>query len=191
MGKKNLCKHFCKSFSQFCLLIIYQSLVEDLFLLSNMFTFATCFRFVFDITSCIICRWRYYLEYILVKNVQIILKKCWSKCLFLSFILLPDERCLLIVHNSLMLTSLSCCVLYTSFSLRNYSAIYSCSVLISIIKGAWDYDMLFCFMPSLILFSDYLKWCPLIVFRANPVQAGSQAELSQWLCHVHNVVNRR
>lgn len=27
--------------------------------------------------------------------------------------------------------------------------------------------------------------------RANPVQAGSQAEFSQWLCHVHNVVNRR
>ncbi|XP_028780588.1 FAD-linked sulfhydryl oxidase ERV1 isoform X3 [Neltuma alba] len=29
------------------------------------------------------------------------------------------------------------------------------------------------------------------VLRANPVQAGSQAEFSQWLCHVHNVVNRR
>ncbi|KAL9268036.1 FAD-linked sulfhydryl oxidase ERV1-like protein [Drosera capensis] len=28
------------------------------------------------------------------------------------------------------------------------------------------------------------------VFRANPVEAGSQAEFSQWLCHVHNVVNR-
>ncbi|KAE8008102.1 hypothetical protein FH972_004647 [Carpinus fangiana] len=28
------------------------------------------------------------------------------------------------------------------------------------------------------------------VLRANPVQAGSHAELSQWLCHVHNVVNR-
>ncbi|XP_039137298.1 FAD-linked sulfhydryl oxidase ERV1 [Dioscorea cayenensis subsp. rotundata] len=28
------------------------------------------------------------------------------------------------------------------------------------------------------------------VLKANPVQAGSQAELSQWLCHVHNVVNR-
>ncbi|XP_021750996.1 FAD-linked sulfhydryl oxidase ERV1-like isoform X2 [Chenopodium quinoa] len=28
------------------------------------------------------------------------------------------------------------------------------------------------------------------VLRANPVQAGSQAEFSQWLCHVHNVVNR-
>ncbi|XP_059590512.1 FAD-linked sulfhydryl oxidase ERV1 [Vitis vinifera] len=26
--------------------------------------------------------------------------------------------------------------------------------------------------------------------KANPVQAGSQAEFSQWLCHVHNVVNR-
>ncbi|KAH9613595.1 hypothetical protein KSS87_019324 [Heliosperma pusillum] len=32
----------------------------------------------------------------------------------------------------------------------------------------------------------------LCAFRkiANPVQAGSQAEFSQWLCHVHNVVNR-
>ncbi|KAH7833109.1 hypothetical protein Vadar_003223 [Vaccinium darrowii] len=28
------------------------------------------------------------------------------------------------------------------------------------------------------------------VLRANPVQAGSQAEFSQWLCHAHNVVNR-
>nr|GMC94544.1 FAD-linked sulfhydryl oxidase ERV1 [Ipomoea batatas] len=28
------------------------------------------------------------------------------------------------------------------------------------------------------------------VLRANPVQAGSQAEFSKWLCHVHNVVNR-
>ncbi|KAH7865802.1 hypothetical protein Vadar_011398 [Vaccinium darrowii] len=28
------------------------------------------------------------------------------------------------------------------------------------------------------------------ILRANPVQAGSQAEFSQWLCHVHNVVNR-
>ncbi|KAG5578408.1 hypothetical protein H5410_058542 [Solanum commersonii] len=29
-----------------------------------------------------------------------------------------------------------------------------------------------------------------VLYRANPVQAGSQAEFSQWLCHVHNVVNR-
>ncbi|MED6119698.1 hypothetical protein PIB30_014071 [Stylosanthes scabra] len=29
------------------------------------------------------------------------------------------------------------------------------------------------------------------VIRANPVQAGSHTEFSQWLCHVHNVVNRR
>ncbi|XP_057538668.1 FAD-linked sulfhydryl oxidase ERV1 isoform X2 [Amaranthus tricolor] len=28
------------------------------------------------------------------------------------------------------------------------------------------------------------------VLRSNPVQAGSQSEFSQWLCHVHNVVNR-
>ncbi|XP_030553507.1 FAD-linked sulfhydryl oxidase ERV1 isoform X1 [Rhodamnia argentea] len=28
------------------------------------------------------------------------------------------------------------------------------------------------------------------ILRANPVQAGSHAEFSQWLCHVHNVVNR-
>ncbi|KAK9988594.1 hypothetical protein SO802_028833 [Lithocarpus litseifolius] len=28
------------------------------------------------------------------------------------------------------------------------------------------------------------------VLRANPLQAGSHAEFSQWLCHVHNVVNR-
>ncbi|XP_052192114.1 FAD-linked sulfhydryl oxidase ERV1 [Diospyros lotus] len=28
------------------------------------------------------------------------------------------------------------------------------------------------------------------ILRANPVEAGSQAEFSQWLCHVHNVVNR-
>ncbi|KAJ4796329.1 Sulfhydryl oxidase [Rhynchospora pubera] len=28
------------------------------------------------------------------------------------------------------------------------------------------------------------------ILKANPVQAGSQEELSQWLCHVHNVVNR-
>ncbi|KAJ8763459.1 hypothetical protein K2173_002342 [Erythroxylum novogranatense] len=28
------------------------------------------------------------------------------------------------------------------------------------------------------------------VLRANPVQAGSHAEFSQWMCHVHNVVNR-
>ncbi|CAK9145826.1 unnamed protein product [Ilex paraguariensis] len=28
------------------------------------------------------------------------------------------------------------------------------------------------------------------VLRANPVETGSQAEFSQWLCHVHNVVNR-
>ncbi|KAI9110901.1 hypothetical protein K1719_018021 [Acacia pycnantha] len=27
--------------------------------------------------------------------------------------------------------------------------------------------------------------------RANPVQVGSHAEFSQWLCRVHNVVNRR
>lgn len=30
-----------------------------------------------------------------------------------------------------------------------------------------------------------------VFYRANPVQAGSQVEFSQWLCHVHNVVNRR
>ncbi|CAI9764429.1 unnamed protein product [Fraxinus pennsylvanica] len=28
------------------------------------------------------------------------------------------------------------------------------------------------------------------VLRANPVQAGSHEEFSQWLCHAHNVVNR-
>ncbi|XP_027355616.1 FAD-linked sulfhydryl oxidase ERV1 [Abrus precatorius] len=28
------------------------------------------------------------------------------------------------------------------------------------------------------------------ILRANPVQTGSHAEFSQWLCHVHNVVNR-
>ncbi|CAH1444978.1 unnamed protein product [Lactuca virosa] len=28
------------------------------------------------------------------------------------------------------------------------------------------------------------------VLRSNPVQAGSQGEFSQWLCRVHNVVNR-
>ncbi|KAI4295750.1 hypothetical protein L6164_035761 [Bauhinia variegata] len=28
------------------------------------------------------------------------------------------------------------------------------------------------------------------ILRSNPVQAGSQAEFSQWLCHVHNVINR-
>ncbi|KAK5770553.1 FAD-linked sulfhydryl oxidase ERV1 -like protein [Gossypium arboreum] len=28
------------------------------------------------------------------------------------------------------------------------------------------------------------------VLRANPVQAGSHEEFSQWLCHVHNVINR-
>ncbi|XP_010556521.1 PREDICTED: FAD-linked sulfhydryl oxidase ERV1 [Tarenaya hassleriana] len=28
------------------------------------------------------------------------------------------------------------------------------------------------------------------ILRANPVQAGSQEEFSQWLCHVHNTVNR-
>lgn len=28
------------------------------------------------------------------------------------------------------------------------------------------------------------------ILKANPVQAGSQADFSQWLCHVHNVVNR-
>ncbi|KAI9127784.1 hypothetical protein K1719_000777 [Acacia pycnantha] len=28
------------------------------------------------------------------------------------------------------------------------------------------------------------------VLRANPVQVGFHAEFSQWLCHVHNVVNR-
>lgn len=27
--------------------------------------------------------------------------------------------------------------------------------------------------------------------RTNPVQTGSHAEFSQWLCHVHNTVNRR
>ncbi|KAG5526347.1 hypothetical protein RHGRI_032582 [Rhododendron griersonianum] len=28
------------------------------------------------------------------------------------------------------------------------------------------------------------------ILRVNPVQAGSQAEFSQWLCHAHNFVNR-
>lgn len=28
------------------------------------------------------------------------------------------------------------------------------------------------------------------VLRANPVQVSSQSDFSQWLCHVHNVVNR-
>ncbi|XP_011001766.1 PREDICTED: FAD-linked sulfhydryl oxidase ERV1 [Populus euphratica] len=28
------------------------------------------------------------------------------------------------------------------------------------------------------------------VLRVNPVQVGSHAEFSQWLCHVHNIVNR-
>ncbi|KAF5733200.1 putative FAD-linked sulfhydryl oxidase [Tripterygium wilfordii] len=34
-------------------------------------------------------------------------------------------------------------------------------------------------------------WLSYILGRANLVQAGSHAEFSQWLCHVHNVVNRR
>ncbi|ANM58395.1 Erv1/Alr family protein [Arabidopsis thaliana] len=29
------------------------------------------------------------------------------------------------------------------------------------------------------------------ILRSNPAQAGSQEEFSQWLCHVHNTVNRR
>ncbi|KAH9655730.1 FAD-linked sulfhydryl oxidase ERV1 [Citrus sinensis] len=29
-----------------------------------------------------------------------------------------------------------------------------------------------------------------LLLRANPVQAESHDEFSQWLCHVHNVVNR-
>ncbi|KAL1192578.1 FAD-linked sulfhydryl oxidase ERV1 [Cardamine amara subsp. amara] len=29
------------------------------------------------------------------------------------------------------------------------------------------------------------------ILRSNPPQAGSQEEFSQWLCHVHNTVNRR
>ncbi|XP_010500541.1 PREDICTED: FAD-linked sulfhydryl oxidase ERV1 isoform X1 [Camelina sativa] len=28
------------------------------------------------------------------------------------------------------------------------------------------------------------------ILRSNPAQAGSQEEFSQWLCHVHNTVNR-
>ncbi|KAJ6385614.1 hypothetical protein OIU77_028738 [Salix suchowensis] len=28
------------------------------------------------------------------------------------------------------------------------------------------------------------------VIKVNPVQAGSHAEFSQWMCHAHNVVNR-
>ncbi|KAL6213259.1 hypothetical protein ACLB2K_012706 [Fragaria x ananassa] len=28
------------------------------------------------------------------------------------------------------------------------------------------------------------------ILRSNPVQAGSHPEFSQWLCHVHNTVNR-
>ncbi|GAA0174354.1 oxidase [Lithospermum erythrorhizon] len=28
------------------------------------------------------------------------------------------------------------------------------------------------------------------LLKTNPVQVGSHAEFSQWLCHVHNVVNR-
>ncbi|CAH8283255.1 unnamed protein product [Eruca vesicaria subsp. sativa] len=28
------------------------------------------------------------------------------------------------------------------------------------------------------------------ILRSNPTQAGSQEEFSQWLCHVHNTVNR-
>ncbi|XP_062022699.1 FAD-linked sulfhydryl oxidase ERV1 isoform X1 [Rosa rugosa] len=28
------------------------------------------------------------------------------------------------------------------------------------------------------------------ILRSNPVQAGSHAEFSQWICHVHNTVNR-
>ncbi|KAF7848339.1 hypothetical protein BT93_L2081 [Corymbia citriodora subsp. variegata] len=28
------------------------------------------------------------------------------------------------------------------------------------------------------------------ILRANPVQAASHTEFSQWMCHVHNVVNR-
>uniref|UniRef100_A0A7N0TMJ4 Sulfhydryl oxidase n=1 Tax=Kalanchoe fedtschenkoi TaxID=63787 RepID=A0A7N0TMJ4_KALFE len=28
------------------------------------------------------------------------------------------------------------------------------------------------------------------ILRASPVQAGSQSELSQWMCYAHNVVNR-
>ncbi|XP_024023155.1 FAD-linked sulfhydryl oxidase ERV1 [Morus notabilis] len=29
-----------------------------------------------------------------------------------------------------------------------------------------------------------------LILRENPVQVGSQAEFSQWLCYVHNLVNR-
>ncbi|KMZ57854.1 FAD-linked sulfhydryl oxidase ERV1 [Zostera marina] len=34
--------------------------------------------------------------------------------------------------------------------------------------------------------SDHFKG----ILKSNPVQAESQAELSNWLCHIHNVVNR-
>ncbi|KAL2327577.1 hypothetical protein Fmac_021004 [Flemingia macrophylla] len=34
--------------------------------------------------------------------------------------------------------------------------------------------------------ADHFK----VVCRANPVQTGSHAEFSGWLCHVHNIVNR-
>ncbi|KAK9097191.1 hypothetical protein Sjap_022688 [Stephania japonica] len=39
-------------------------------------------------------------------------------------------------------------------------------------------------------FREVLRILTANVIIANPVQAGSQAEFSRWLCHVHNVVNR-
>ncbi|KAI3958958.1 hypothetical protein MKX01_023634 [Papaver californicum] len=47
------------------------------------------------------------------------------------------------------------------------------------------------FRPAIFFFKP-VPCCPCTFdwHFVNPVLAGSQAEFSQWLCHVHNIVNR-
>jgi hypothetical protein len=56
----------------------------------------------------------------------------------------------------------------------------------------WDV-ILICLLSKFFNIHELLHtWVLLDMFgRSNPVQVGSHAEFSQWLCHVHNVVNRR
>ena len=62
----------------------------------------------------------------------------------------------------------------------------------------WNFSVLSIWLPNNRLYFVLNTMYPLLmdVFllmfdRANPVQAESHDEFSQWLCHVHNVVNRR
>lgn len=150
------------------------------------------------------CRWRYYLECTLARNAQITLKKFWGIILSSScptccsnrkktFIIPGRSQSLAIIALQLefyeeMLSYIWYPLLHSETHKHKPSPQWECYVHIinnTNTKHPPIWGRNFCIIPNLWVNLWYM------FDRTNPVQAGSHAEFSQWLCHAHNVVNRR